>query len=180
MNTQHTKNGFTLVETLVAVAILMIAIAGPLTVANKALTAALGSRNGMIATFLAQEGMESVKNVKDNNVVLSGPSGFLNHLGDGSSFCSLSAPCQTPVAWTNNGFVTASASSCSANCSLYVDDSADYNYQSAGRLTPFKRYYYISNGSNTDERIVTVVVSWSDGTLPNSISLQELMTNTPR
>jgi len=58
--------GFTLIETLVAIAILMIAIAGPLTVANQALTSALGSRNAMIATYLAQDGMESLKNIKDN------------------------------------------------------------------------------------------------------------------
>lgn len=64
----NARSGFTLVETLVAIAILMIAVAGPLTVANQALTAALGARDTMIASYLAEEGMESIKNIKDNNV----------------------------------------------------------------------------------------------------------------
>ena len=44
------SSGFTLIETLVAIAILMIAIAGPLTVAEKGLTATYYSRNQLIGS----------------------------------------------------------------------------------------------------------------------------------
>ena len=67
---RNTKNaGFTLVETLVAIAILMIAIAGPLTVAEKGLSAAIYARDQMMASYLAQDGMEYVKNVVDTNEI---------------------------------------------------------------------------------------------------------------
>lgn len=65
-NILQNNRAFTLIETLVAIAILMIAIAGPLTVAHKGYTSALDARNQSIAINLAQEGMEFLNNVKDN------------------------------------------------------------------------------------------------------------------
>jgi prepilin-type N-terminal cleavage/methylation domain-containing protein len=61
--------GFTLIETLVAITVLMIAIAGPLTVANKAYHTALGTRDQVIATNLAQETMEYINYWKNNRTV---------------------------------------------------------------------------------------------------------------
>jgi type II secretory pathway pseudopilin PulG len=65
MNIKH-LTGFTLIETLVAISILMIAIAGPLTVANKAYTASINAREQSVAMYLAQESMEYINNMKDN------------------------------------------------------------------------------------------------------------------
>lgn len=59
--------GFTLIETLVAVLILASAIAGPLTIASKGLSAANLARNQTAAQFLAQDGMEYVRFVRDSN-----------------------------------------------------------------------------------------------------------------
>jgi prepilin-type N-terminal cleavage/methylation domain-containing protein len=58
--------GFTLIETLVAISIIMIAIAGPLTVANKAYTSSINAREQSVAMYLAQESMEYINNMKDN------------------------------------------------------------------------------------------------------------------
>ncbi len=60
------NKGFTLVETLVAIAILMVAVVGPLTVANKAYRAAIDAKKQTIAFNLAQEGLEYINNLKDN------------------------------------------------------------------------------------------------------------------
>ena len=63
MKVNHSKKaGFTIIETLVAIAILMIAISGPLVVATKSLTAATRAKNQSVASFLAQEGMELIRN----------------------------------------------------------------------------------------------------------------------
>lgn len=69
--TGQPKNGFTLVEALVAISILMIAIASPMVIAEKGLTDAVLSGNETTASFLAQEGVESVKNIRDGIALYS-------------------------------------------------------------------------------------------------------------
>ena len=63
------KNGFTLVETLVAIAILLLAVAAPLSLATKSLNSSALSKQQIIASFLAQEAMEYIRNVRDENVL---------------------------------------------------------------------------------------------------------------
>jgi prepilin-type N-terminal cleavage/methylation domain-containing protein len=187
------KRGFTLVETLIAVAILMIAIAGPLTIANNALVAALGSRNAMIATYLAQDGMESIKNIKDSNVV-SNASDWLSGLY--YSTCNTSSGCSTPHAFTISGDTGVSSCNTPTACQLYVNytDNNKVGYFYGGsvgggdHLTPFTRTYSLGsligdrvvNGVHVYDVTVKVVVSWNDGTIPNAITLQELMTSATR
>jgi len=83
--------GFTLVETLVAIAVLLTSLTGPLFLAERSFIAATGSRDQMIATFLADEGIEYVRKVRDTNY-LSG-NGWLTQL----SSC-VSNPCTIDVA----------------------------------------------------------------------------------
>jgi prepilin-type N-terminal cleavage/methylation domain-containing protein len=59
------KKGFTLVETLVAISILLIAIAGPLTIAAKGLSTSFYARDQVTAFYLAQEGIEYIRNIRD-------------------------------------------------------------------------------------------------------------------
>ncbi|MEK7184741.1 MAG: prepilin-type N-terminal cleavage/methylation domain-containing protein [Patescibacteria group bacterium] len=58
------NGGFTIIETLVAITILMISIAGPLTIAQKGLTASIYARDQITASYLSQELMEKIKNDK--------------------------------------------------------------------------------------------------------------------
>jgi prepilin-type N-terminal cleavage/methylation domain-containing protein len=181
MKKQSYTKGFTLVETLIAIAILMVAIAGPLTVANQALTAALGARNTMIAYNLAQDGMESIKNIKDNNIGTNQPN-FLNNLGSSASCSnsSLSNSCQTPVPWNLGTYISSGPLKCSNNCKLYIGSNGyTYDQSSGNTLTPFTRYYYISNDT-TNDAVITVVVKWMDGSIPNEVRLQEIMSNVVR
>ena len=60
------KKGFTLVETLVAIGILAVAVAGPLYAASRALVATQVTRDQFIASYLAQEGIEYVRALRDS------------------------------------------------------------------------------------------------------------------
>lgn len=52
------NRGFSLVEALIAIAILMISVTAPLVLANNSITAAVLSQQQIIAFYLAQDGME--------------------------------------------------------------------------------------------------------------------------
>ena len=60
------KGGFTLVETLVAILILVVALGALFTLASGALYSVRASRNQTTATYLAQESMDYVRNMRDN------------------------------------------------------------------------------------------------------------------
>jgi len=64
-NKKGIKNGFTLVEALVAISILMVAVVTPMTIAQKGLGSANYSKDQMTAAFLAQDALEFIKNQRD-------------------------------------------------------------------------------------------------------------------
>jgi type II secretory pathway pseudopilin PulG len=65
----NSKKGFTLMETLVAIFIIMLAITGPMVFTQNALRAAFLSRDQITAFFLAQDAIEYIKNIRDGHVV---------------------------------------------------------------------------------------------------------------
>jgi type II secretory pathway pseudopilin PulG len=88
-------SGFTLIEALVAISLLMIAISSPIMLAQKGLSSSILSRDQMIASFLAQDGIESVKNIRDDTAInqqstqisFSEPSNGNNVCDDDSKMC---------------------------------------------------------------------------------------------
>ena len=77
--------GFTLIETVVAVAILIAAIVGPVTLIAHSLFSASFSRNDLIGTNLAQEGIEFFRAVRDNNILCASLGGTMDWRKDPSS-----------------------------------------------------------------------------------------------
>ncbi len=71
-STFHASSGFTIIETLVALVILVMAITVPLTLAEKGLASAEAAKEEITALFLAQEAMEYIKNRRDENAIASG------------------------------------------------------------------------------------------------------------
>jgi prepilin-type N-terminal cleavage/methylation domain-containing protein len=67
MTYPNNRQGFTLVETMVAVTILAFALIGPFTAIQSALVSSYVARDRLTAASLAQEGLEYVRSVRDNN-----------------------------------------------------------------------------------------------------------------
>jgi hypothetical protein len=165
----------------------MIAIAGPLTAASKGYTAAIDSKNQMIAMNLAQDGLEYLNFVKD---ITGGGSLWLPDLIP--SCVTQSAPSGPTGACGASGIQAGSPAdsdlstrikACSGfqNCALTVSDTAGYSYSSTGTPTPFTRYFYITNSSTDSTQVTaTVVVRWQTGPTSNQVQLSEILTNYER
>lgn len=63
------NKGFTILETLVAITIILIAITGPLDIIAHSLKASYYSRDEVTAFYLAQEAIEYARNLRDNNAL---------------------------------------------------------------------------------------------------------------
>lgn len=66
MKKNSTTNGFTLIESLIAITILTFAVAGPLFTASRVIVATETASDQLTALYLAQEGIEYVRMMRDN------------------------------------------------------------------------------------------------------------------
>ncbi len=65
---QQTKqSGLTIIESLVAISILVIAVLGPLVIVSQALRTSFFARDQLTTYYLAQEVIEHVRNLRDKN-----------------------------------------------------------------------------------------------------------------
>ena len=187
------KKGFTLIETLVAITILMISVVGPLTIASKGLVAAAGSRDQVTASYLAQDVMESIKNIRDGDLLVNSSTGWNTFMGTYSS-CTRTAPCglETAPDWITND---PDSTSCAVNnyrlykASITINN-AIYSYYTCNNLvdniaTQFYRSFYLtdlsSGGTDPASALLTVNVSWKEGNAPSSqVVLNSVLFNTTR
>ncbi len=63
------QRGFTLIETLVAISILTAAVASSMTLTTRSLSTAYYARDQVTAFHLAQEAVETVRHVRDGNIL---------------------------------------------------------------------------------------------------------------
>lgn len=169
------KKGFTIVETLIAITVLMIAISGPLAVANKALTAAVDARNQLIATNLAQEALEFISLMKDAGVLWSSNAMSCN---DPLNPCAIAPKDSEPISASliDNYISSCSQASPYNNCKMTYESTVGYTYNSSNEASPFKRYFYV-NSIQPDQLLATVVVEWQTGANSNQVKLQEILTS---
>lgn len=63
------KRGFTIMETLVAISLLLLAITGPMVFSQNGLRGAFNSRDQITAFYLSQDAIEFIKNRRDHNIL---------------------------------------------------------------------------------------------------------------
>ena len=154
--------GFTLVETLVAIAILMIAIVAPFYSVQQAITASFVSRDQLIASSLAQEGVEYIYMLRNQNY-LAGRA-WLEDIEDCTgTTCTVDA--------TQNSLSRTIAPLRLSPSGLYTQNtSAGYP------VTRFTRTVSVRSISATQVE-VTVTVAWKTNRNDYSITVRENLYN---
>lgn len=182
--------GFTLIETMVAVTILTFAVVGPLTAASRAIVASQIARSQLTANYLAQEGIEYVRAMRDNEYLAAyqaGGSGvsatawnnFLNVSGAASikdckaTLCTLD-PMRTMGTGSGLALTQCSGASCTP---LYLANGVytQTSTISGAVATPFTRTVRAIDIPPNDASIVSTV-SWNFHGIPYSVVVTDNLT----
>ena len=165
-NKKHIGKGFTLVETLVAISILMLAIVGPLTIASKGLSAAQFARDQIIAFHLSREAVELVRNTRDTNMLPenSDPATWLNGL----------SACMSPNVCKVDGLTMIFSSCSQGDCPVLKKNATGiYGYNGGWEDTAFTRSITIDEVVPGVEVAVHVSVAWNTGVIFKDFSITE-------
>jgi len=161
------SRGFSLIETLVAISVLMLAVVGPLSIASRGLISAQYARDQITAFHLAREATELVRNKRDTNMLhpIATPADWLNGLDScrGSNICKVD-----PLTGI---FSVCTGSSCSAL--LKSSTTGVYGYGFGWEETPFTRNITIRDVVHGEEIVVEVEVLWQTGVMTKSFVITE-------
>jgi len=161
--TQNTK-GYSLVEVLVAITILLLSIVGPLTIASKSMQSAQYARQQNTAFFLAQEGISIANALRNDRGVQSyvnaSVSGWSWTTDAALSSCFASTGCNIDF---RDSSLTSNVVSCAtaSNCTLRFNSAAPRAlYQLvSGDVTPYTRVIKFQL-ITAEEVLVTSSVTW--------------------
>ncbi|MDD5068138.1 MAG: prepilin-type N-terminal cleavage/methylation domain-containing protein [Candidatus Pacebacteria bacterium] len=160
--TDDTKKGFTLVETLMAISILMIAVIVPLSIVANALQASYFARDQITAAYLAQDVIEYVRSLRDGDAITSvKTTSPQNSWASALTACAGANGCDID---TINGNVA------SWSAPLKYDESSGFYHSSSGSgdASRFARKVKISG--NAPEYKVDVEVTWTGSIASNGNS----------
>ena len=191
------NRGFTLVETLVAVSIFSMSILALMSVLASGISNTIYAKQKIIASYLAQEGIEYIRNMRDT-FVLYDPAGtqvgwdaFKDTLTDaacqetsgcyfddqrdqdGDSFNMYLSPDPQPI-------TKILLESCAGDCQplLYNEDTGKYGYDTPGVNSGFiRKIRMTTTESNINEVKIFSSVSWKQGSGTYSVTLSENLFN---
>lgn len=187
--------GFSLIETIVAIAVLTIAMVAPMTLAERGLNASVYARDQVTAFYLAQEAIEYARNVRDNNNLLgrSGSDDWLRGLENCiGKTCGIDSGIDPNV---GSQTIDCNALPDSRRCLLVFQFSpatgiyGDFGLRAGSggglpsdwRTTAFTRMLQITRvpvGTDTNaEADLVATVSWRTGLILKSISVNEKIFN---
>ena len=173
INYKQKNRGFSLVETLVAIAIFSASIIGLMSVLASGIADTNYARQKITATYLAQEGIEYIRNMRDTNALAGGAwnnfTTSLNSCVNKDSACGIN----NSVPTTDSRFIF----SCSTgDCKLYTNSGGFDTNSATGIDSGFTRKIW-KETVNGDEVKIFSQVSWTQGSGLKDITLSEDLFN---
>ncbi len=156
-------HAFTLLETLVAISVLMMSLLGPFAIAQQSLRSAYYARDQVTAFYLAQEGIEFVRAVRDQNYLSGAP--WLDGIGDACT----GVPCT--VDYPNFVYAPCPQGVCPP---LKVSATGGLFNHESGDTSAFTRSVMLTQSpTNPDQMIVSVTLSWRSAGVSRTFTLEE-------
>lgn len=186
LKVSNNNKGFTLVESLVAIAILTVAILGTFTAVQGSLRSSSMVKDRIIAFYMTQEAMEYIKNIRDENILLSIATPSTNWLkglsavstdpcwygvaGVGQKTCRIDVGAASP----NN--IVACSGSCPVLNRSSTTDLLGYTSGTGWVPTNFTRSIQLTNVAN-NEVAVTITISWTAKGVTQNFQIKQLLFN---
>ncbi|MFA5431657.1 MAG: prepilin-type N-terminal cleavage/methylation domain-containing protein [Candidatus Paceibacterota bacterium] len=145
------EKGFTLLEMLITILIISVGVLGTYTSVFKYSKNTQKEKEAFIATYLCQEGVEIIKNMRDSNWVAEEEdwnNGLTNIIC--ATGCEIDYLGNTLTAYSAADF-------------LYINPDGTYRYEASGVKTPWTRRIIIDS-SDATKLAITVSVYWGSNT----------------
>jgi len=147
VSSSNKNSGFSLIEVVFSIFLLSTGLVAAVQLVTSGIVESMDSRDQLIASELAQEGLELVRNIRDNNWANAG--GSFDHITLGNN-CFLDMEYAYPANIKCNN----------SSKKLYLNGSGFYVHSSVGATTTkFQRKLNITASGN-DLKIVSMV-SWN-------------------
>lgn len=146
------KKGFTLIEVLLSMFIITVAVLGLYNGINYSYNSIEKAKEKFTAAYLAEEGVELAKNVRDSNFV-AGSEDWLNGLRG----CTSSYGCR--MDYDDIGLTV--NNSAGEKTPLLINSNGFYNYN-AGTQTIFSRKIVMTTTSDPNKVKISVTVYFAD------------------
>lgn len=174
----YNKRAFTLIETLIALLIFATAITSMIAITSHGITNMTSVKNKYIANYLAEEGLELVRYVRDD-LYVKGQS-FLPNFTDTIS-CANGCNADPILLFQNQGRLSDVFIECNPleNCRVRTDADGYYRGNlSSTDLTTFTRVITVDTDGVASDQVehelhVKSVVTWQEGLITHLVSSEE-------
>jgi Tfp pilus assembly protein PilV len=155
------EKSFTLMEAIVAIFVITAGLVGVLSLVSQTISASTFSKDKLIATYLAQEGIEIVRNIRDTNWINN--NSWTNNISFTSSYQLDYQSFQFPDPL------------CSLGPGNYLKYDGNFYNCSSGNDTKFTRKITITDFGNYIN--VLVLVEWQEKGAQHKVEAQENLYN---
>jgi competence protein ComGC len=173
------NKGFTIVESLVAISILVLVIIGVTSAIQTGISSYIFSKDQIIAFYLAQEGFEQIRNIRDENSLKTPQQPWLTGLSlNASDPCYFGKACKVEPVFST---VATECSGGPGNCPVLKQDPSGFfgyntNSDPGWTDTIFRREIVLTQ-INSKEISISVTVDWSKGLISRQFKARENLLN---
>ncbi|MEK7635315.1 MAG: type II secretion system protein [Patescibacteria group bacterium] len=178
----QSKRGFTILESIVAIAVLSLSISGAFSAVQQSLSQTTIAKDEVKAFYLAQEAVEMIRNIRDTNqIVKINSDNTRDWLSGITSACPFGRVCSVSAGTSGFTITDCGASFDNNSCPVLNQDTTTFVYNhdavSASNVaTNFKREIQFES-INPDEISITVRITWSKGLIDNKFEVKTLLLN---
>ncbi|MFA5360307.1 MAG: hypothetical protein WC349_05160 [Patescibacteria group bacterium] len=160
------NSGISIIEVVVSIMVIAVGMVGVVSLVIQNIETQYINKNVLIASGLAQEGLELVRNIRDTNWITLGKTWNQDIVGDGTYVIDYNGLSSVNMAINSID---------ETGARLYVDSNGLYTHTATANSTNF--YRLITVVDNTNYLDVKCTIRWKDGTQNHNYTAETFLYN---